>query len=101
MMKIVQNHFSDVLSRHSVAISLTKDWTFHVVMEKMAQSVYPLNRLQYGDIICKTKLWRERVFEPSKCIFYHKFTFPDHYLTTNTNFQSAEMLRGSGCKTAM
>jgi len=41
------------------------------------------------------------VFEPSECIFYHKFTFPDHYLTTDANIQSAEMLRDSGCKTAI
>jgi hypothetical protein len=41
------------------------------------------------------------VFELSKCIFYHKFTFPDHYLTTNANIQSAEMIRDSGYKTAM
>ena len=61
----------------------------------------PRNRLQHGDIICKTKLCRERMFESSECIFYIAFTFPDHYLTTHANIQSAEMTTGSGCKAAM
>ena len=67
----------------------------------MTQSVYPPNRLQHGDIISKTKLCRKRVFENSECIFYREFTFPDHYVTTHANTQSAGMMRGSGCKAAV